>query len=137
MASISTDKRGNRRIFFVGADGKRSAVYLGKLPIKAAQAIATKIEAIVGAQTAKNSVDRETAEWIGNLASKLRNKIAALGLVPKRVEVERATLGPFLDGFIADRSDVKGSTATVYGHTRRNLIDFFGAANTTALSQCW
>ncbi len=32
-----------------------------------------------------------------------------------------------LDDYIASRCDVKGTTATVYGHTRRNLIAFFGA----------
>jgi hypothetical protein len=39
----------------------------------------------------------------------------------------QSALGPFIDGYIADRSDLKGSTAKVYGHTRRNLIAFLGA----------
>jgi integrase len=36
-------------------------------------------------------------------------------------------LAAFIDGYIAKRTDVKGATATVYGHTRRNLVEFFGA----------
>ncbi len=55
-------------------------------------------------------------------------KLVAVGLTIERVEPERLTLGAFLDSFIAERSDVKGSTSTVYGHTRRCLINFFGRA---------
>ena len=32
-----------------------------------------------------------------------------------------------IDAYIAERTDVKSGTATFYGHTRRNLTDFFGA----------
>ena len=52
------------------------------------------------------------------------DKLAAVGLIPKR---EAATLGAFLDRYVAMRADVKGTTATVYGHTRRCLVEFFGA----------
>jgi integrase len=132
VASISKDAKGLRRILFVGADGKRGAVYLGKMPQKAAEAIKTKIEAIVAAQIAGISIDKETAEWIGGRDAKLYGKLATVGLVPMRAEVERATLGAFIDGFISDRSDVKGTTATVYGHTRRCLVNFFGAGKPLA-----
>jgi integrase len=37
-------------------------------------------------------------------------------------------MGQFIDEYIAKRTDVKPNTATVYGHTRRNLIGFFGAS---------
>ena len=37
------------------------------------------------------------------------------------------TLAAFLDSYIAKRSDVKGGTAIVYGHTRRCLVEYFGA----------
>ncbi len=48
MASISTDRRGNRRILFE-RDGKRPVVRVGKLPMKATQTIKTKIEALLAA----------------------------------------------------------------------------------------
>ncbi len=126
MASISTNKNGNRRILFA-ADGKRCAIYLGRVPKKVADAINSKVEALVVAHLAKISIDREVADWLGGIDATLYAKLAAHGLVSKRAEAERAMLGAFIDGFISDRSDVKGATAIVYGHTRRCLVNFFGA----------
>jgi hypothetical protein len=39
MASISTDKKGLRRILFVDANGQRRQIHLGKKPIKTARTI--------------------------------------------------------------------------------------------------
>ncbi len=72
-------------------------------------------------------IDADVAEWLGKIDAKLYDKLEAVGLVPKRAQAEQATLAAFVDGFIADRSDVKGATATVYGHTRRCLVSYFGA----------
>jgi integrase len=36
-------------------------------------------------------------------------------------------LGPFLDAYIAARSDAKPSTKLVWGHTRRCLVEYIGA----------
>ena len=65
MARISTDAKGNRTIQFVGGDGKRRSIRLGKLPKKPTQAIKTKVEALNAAQIARISIDKETADWIG------------------------------------------------------------------------
>ena len=54
----------------------------------------------------------------------MRGKLAAVGLVERR---ESAVLGAFLDSYLAKRIDVKTATKTNWGHSRRNLIDFFGA----------
>ena len=43
MASISTDANGNRRILFVDKRQRR-CIRLGKLPMKSAELIATKVE---------------------------------------------------------------------------------------------
>jgi integrase len=50
-------------------------------------------------------------------------KLARVGLVAER---NSEKLGAFIDGYIHERTDVKRGTATFYGHTRRNLITFFG-----------
>ena len=86
MASISTDKKGKKRIQFVAPDGKRKTIRLGKMPKKAVEAIKTKVEALNAAAIAGISWDRETAEWVGGLDSVLYGKLAAVGLVPKRAE---------------------------------------------------
>jgi integrase len=54
----------------------------------------------------------------------LHAKLAAAGLVAARGSW---LLGPWVDGYIAGRTDVKPGTATVLGMTRRNLVEFFGA----------
>ena len=55
MASISTDGKGNRRILFVDKARKRRCVRLGKVPMKSAETICSKIEALNAADTAGNS----------------------------------------------------------------------------------
>jgi hypothetical protein len=47
--------------------------------------------------------------------------------VAPRANAAGSTLAAFLDTYVAKRSDVKGGTAVVYGHTRRCLVDYFGA----------
>ena len=71
-----------------------------------------------------------TAEWVGGLNDRMHAKLAKAGLVTERAKtaaIEAAKLGPFLDAYIESRDDVKDTTATVYGHTRRCLINLFGA----------
>ncbi len=79
---------------------------------------------IVAAKMAGITWDGPTAEWVANLGDELAAKLARLGLIPTR---ESSTLKRFLDQYVESRADVKESTSTVYGHTRRNLIDYFGA----------
>jgi hypothetical protein len=93
MASVSTDKNGNRRILFVDGDGERRAIRLGKLPMKATASVKAKVEAILAASIAKISIDAETARWIESLDEKLAEKLAAVDLIPRR---ERQTLKAFL-----------------------------------------
>ena len=95
--------------------------------MKDTRTIATKVQAIVSAQFARQPLDAEVAAWVGSISDKLHRKLVAIGVVPPRVKSDRATLAGFVDGFISDRSDVKAATATVYTHTRRCLVAFFGA----------
>ena len=54
MASISTDAKGNRKIQFSDGNGSRKIVRLGKLPMKAAETILAKIEAILEAKLSRH-----------------------------------------------------------------------------------
>jgi integrase len=123
MASISRQPNGRRTIQFMGLSGKRHSIRLGKVPQRTAETIKIRIEHLVAAAIGRHAVDDETMRWVAGLDNQLADRLASLGLIPQR---HRATLRAFLDDFIASRIDVKSSTQTVYGHTRRNLIDFFG-----------
>jgi len=130
MASISTDKKGLRRILFVGADGKRHPIRLGRVPIKTARTIKTHVEALAAAALGGHAPDPETSAWVGSRDSVLYDKLAAVGLVSPREpkpEAQATALGDFLDQYIAGRTDVKPRTRINLDQARRNLLRFFGA----------
>jgi len=123
MASISCDKQGRRTIQFVGADRRRRSIRLGKISKKGADDVKRHIEALNASKIAQQPVDEPTARWVADLDGVLVDKLASVGLVTRR---HSGVLKAFLDDYVAKRADVKSSTATVYGHTRRCLVEFFG-----------
>lgn len=128
MASLSKDKSGNRTIQFVAGDRKRRSIRLGKMPQKDANTIKAKVESLNAAAISQTSWDVETAAWVGKLESLLYDKLAKVGLLPVRAAAEKSTLGVFLAAYIKGRSDVKGSTSSVYRHTQQCLLDYFGSS---------
>ena len=123
MASISRQPNGHKTIQFADGNGTRKSIRLGKVPLSTAKAVRVKVEHLVAASITGHALDDETARWVAGLDSTLADRLAAVGLIPKRAA---ATLASFIDGYIASRGDVKPSTATVYGHTRRCLVEHFG-----------
>lgn len=124
MASITRESNGRRTIQFVGSDGKRRSIRLGKLSQRLAEAIKFRVEQLIAAKLSGHAVDADTARWIAELDQGIADKLARVGLVLMR---ERATLGAFLDAYIARRVDVKPSTQLQYQQVRRNLVDYFGS----------
>jgi integrase len=133
MASISTDKQGNRRIFFSGPNRKRKIIYVGAVPMKTARTIKTHVENLAAAVLGGHVPDPETSEWLGSRDDVMYNKLVAAGLVPKRESVFESsdkpagvTLGEFLGQYIDGRTDIKPSTRCNLEQVRRNLLDYFG-----------
>jgi integrase len=124
MASINRESNGRRTIQFVGADGKRRSLRLGKVSQRMAEGFRVKVEALARAVELGQLPDDEVSRWLAERDQVTCDKLAAVGLIPKR---EVATLEAFLNRYITMRADVKAGTAVVLGHTRRNLVDFFGA----------
>ena len=124
MASISKAPNGRRVIQFMAPDGRRRSIRLGKVSQRQAEAVKLRVECLAAAAISGHTVDDETARWVAALDDTLHGKLAAVGLIPKR---EAATLGPFLDNYAAGRTDAKPASLVCLGHTRRNLVDFFGA----------
>lgn len=124
MASINTETNGHRRIQFVAPDGKRPTIRLGNVTERQAEAIRIKVEELLAASITGHAPSEEVSHWVARLPEKLADRLASVGLIQRR---RQGVLGDFVDGFIADRlATVKASTATVYGHTRRNLLEHFG-----------
>ena len=123
MASIPVDEKGRRRIQFVAPDKVRRSIRLGRVSKKVAEQVRYHIEEIIIAKTTNVPLNASTAEWLNTLSDKLRDKLAAVGLVEKRARIK---LGEWLDLFVRNRKDVKPATKTNWGHTVRNLKEFFG-----------
>jgi integrase len=123
MASISSDPQGNRTIQFVAGDGKRRTLRLGKAPMKVAESIKAKIEEMNSAAIAGHSITNEVAEWLGKIGDDLHEKVAAIGLVPRR---NRMTLGGFLDDWLKKREGAKPNSLKNYKQAIGKLVDFFG-----------
>ncbi|MEE9128544.1 MAG: phage integrase SAM-like domain-containing protein [Phycisphaerales bacterium] len=122
MASSSNDPNGRRRIQFVGADGKRRAIRLGKVSQRQALAFKVKIEDLIAAKTASHTPSDETSRWLAALDDATYNKLHRVGLVPRRGS---ATLAAFTRSYIDGRADIKPSTRINMQRSRSYLLEHF------------
>jgi integrase len=124
MASIGNDRRGLRRILFSAPDGKRKTIRLGKASMRQAEAFKVKVEQLVHAALLGHSPDDETSRWLTSLDKRLYGRITAVGLAPSR---SSALLVAWIDGYLAERIDLKPRTKDTLRATRDHLSKFFGA----------
>jgi len=108
----------------MGPDRLRKTVRLGDVPQRAAESVKLRIEHLLASATTGSPLDDETGRWVANLDDAMVEKLAAVDLVPKRQSTQ---LGAFLEAYIVARCDTKPNTRIVYGHTERNLVEYFGA----------
>ena len=123
MASITRFKDGKRIIQFISPDGRRKTVRLGRVSLRVAEFLKSRVESLVSASISGCSLDAETGRWLATLDTLMLRKLSAVGLIPKS---EVMMLGSFLERYISSRTDAKAGTHKFFGHTRRNLIEFFG-----------
>jgi len=131
MASISRDPNGRRTIQFVGSDGKRRSIRLGKCSQKTAEAVRVKVEHLAAAVNHGTALDDETSRWVATLDSVMYERLAAVGLVKGRepesgTRPEGATLAGFIGQYIAARPGMKPNTLKNYRQTERSLVQYFG-----------
>lgn len=126
MASVSKQSNGRRVIQFVGPDGRRRSLRLGKVTQRDAEAVRTKIEAILASRLSGQPLDAETARWLGSVSGVLQNRLARVGLGGAAPPVGLESLGVFLEDFVARRVDVKPATKEVWRQVILNLTNHFG-----------
>ncbi len=107
----------------MAGDGKRRTIRLGKASQRIAEGIKRRVEELNVAKITDSPIDRDTAQWLTQIDDTLAERLAKVGLIPKR---ESARLAEFVDGYIANRGNVKPATTKVYGQTRRCLVEYFG-----------
>ncbi len=84
MASISKDSKGNRRILFISADGKRKAIRIGKMNAKLSESLKVRVETLAASVASKIPLDSETSAWLGSIGDDLAAKLSSVGLIPER-----------------------------------------------------
>jgi integrase len=74
-------------------------------------------------------IERKTAEWLGELDTDMRQRLAKVGLVPEmeRVDESLATVAGYVAHFIAQRTDFKERTVKNFRQTETLLVMRFGA----------
>jgi integrase len=122
MASVSTDKTGLRRILFTW-NGSRRTLYVGRLPAKSAQALATLVEAVIASKTAGVPFDADTAAKIKALGDDLHERLVAMELLIPRPKP--LPLLPFVDNYIHSRTDWKPNSKRNAEQARRYLAGYF------------
>jgi integrase len=118
---------------------RRQSVALGEVGEHQANLIKKHVEELVKSQ-GKREPNSATAKWRDFIAEHddgLYRALLRVGLVPERLQDQQAaaaveaekpnTLARFVDDYIKRRADAKGGTRVCWGHTRRCLVEFFGA----------
>ena len=76
-----------------------------------AEGICVKVEALASAVALGQLPDEEVSRWVTDRDQVMPDKLAAVGLIPRR---ETARLGKFLSDLIAARTDLNPGTKTTW-----------------------
>ena len=122
MASISNQRNGRKTIQFVGSDGKRRSIRLGKLNRKAATAFKVRVEHLVSASITGHPLDEETSRWLAGLDDAMIDRLAVVGLTTTRPS---ARLERFLEKYLTTRRHLKQASLRKLEQTKAKLLAFF------------
>ena len=128
MASIAREKNGNRRILFVAPDEKRKTIRLGKVSQRTAEGIKYRVEQLLEAIHFNRPMEADLMQWATDLEPRMAKKLAAVGLIAKPEAKTTATLGSFLQAWLAARKgDYKPASLIAWRQVINALTDFLGA----------
>jgi integrase len=130
MASIAQLENGLKRIDYYDGAGERKSIRIGKMSMRDAEKIQTKIEELNSAKINGTPIPTDVAAWLAERPAKVYEKLVKLKLAeprPDTLKTQSVTLGAFIGDYIAKRTDVKANTVTVYRRCRKHLIAYFGA----------
>ena len=134
--------------------GDRKSIWLGKMSQRDRTAWQVHVRELIAAKEQNRTPYAETSAWADRLAPRLRRKLVGkekpreqwadpskpeftLQLVdplePSKSTV--AALGPFLDTYTRQRTDVKESTRVIWANTIRNLKEYFQDRDMSSISE--
>lgn len=124
------DRTGCVVVQFTALDGKRRTLRFGNIPDKDAIRHVSMLQALIATLNVGGTSDAKLTSqiesWLTGIGPKIGDKLVEFGLLRPVAETESTQLGPFLDRYLALRTDVKPTTATAFTFTQRNLVAFFG-----------
>ena len=125
MASLSRQPGGRWTVQFVGADGRRRSIRLGKCDKRTAEAARVKIEALAAAKLAGHPPADEVIRWVGSLSDTMRDRLARAGLVPRDQQV---TVGQYVTQWLAEKRalGLRDSTLTSASVDLGDVVQAFG-----------
>lgn len=126
MASISTDRAGNRTIQFVGTDRKRRSIRLGKVSMKFAEKVCTAVEDLNAARLLNESPPERAVIWLKGIGDPLHARLAAVGLCEPRGGRASPTVMEFIDQFLASKPHLKTTTTRTFRVALNRLAEAVG-----------
>ena len=132
MASI-TDKKSKKKRggllkiiqFKYGSGGKRYSIRLGKIDMKQAQKIKTKVEELLACKETALPWPVELTNWINSIGEDLTASLVKVGLLPTlKASTE---LKAFIENYIESRTDAKLNTRNAMVSAMKQAVSFFGA----------
>jgi len=125
MASISTDSRGNRRILFMGVDGRKKAIHLGNTPKKSVESLKVLVEELLVARKTGRPSEPHTIRKVQSLHPAVRERLENLELLDGLGGGSRR-LGEFITEYVKSRTSVKPATKEIWRQGENSLIAYFG-----------
>jgi len=124
MASISRTKAGKTELYFIGADGKRRKLSLGKATKKQAETTRLRVEQLVQDQRLGTPHESGLIEWINGLPESMRKRLESTKLVSQKAKA--ITLADLIDRVKRGRT-VKPGTMAAYKQCTDSLLLHLGA----------
>jgi len=125
MASI-TNTNGFKTIQFkYSTGGKRYSIRLGKIDMKQALKIKTKVEELLACKETALPWPMELTNWINAIGEDLTESLVKVGLLPTlKASTE---LKAFIENYIESRTDAKLNTRNAMVSAMKQAVIFFGA----------
>lgn len=126
MASLIRKSGGIYQIQYT-RNKHRDTLSLGSVRAPDAREAKGHVEAILAARWIGAPISPATMAWLARIDDALYGKLVKLGLVEPRARVQ---LKPFMEDYIASRTDVGKYTRINLNQASGKLVEFFGATTT-------
>ena len=120
-ASISKQANGRKTIQFVGADGKRRSIRLGKISVRDAEKFKGRLENLVTASITGQSIDGDTARWIAERDQVMLDRLSSVGLIQGQ-QRRNLTVAEWIDEYMQSRTDVSSRTVNNFQQAEGHII---------------